>query len=257
MNSLCKAFLMAAAVGTSALLGANSARACSEPDCRPPVRLFAPDAYVPGNLVFFKVLSSEPGELSLETASGTKIPASIRQLGPDRVFAPDVPIAAGTQVRLSYRPMCRGSDAAAGAARSYLFTTTSDADLIGVQVGAPEQRERGFYRSSPIDDEQAFVRLVNPVPAVIRHLVDSRAEVDGLPTQFDDAQDDHLTLRASCNPAHGADMDSCGNYRRFTPGRHTVAVHHTVVGGLLELARGEAQIALECDGARKGTSVPN
>jgi hypothetical protein len=249
--------LRVVAVAGASILPADAARACSEPLCSPPVRLFEPDAYVPGNLVYFELRSSQPGELSLETASGTKIPASIRQIGTARVFAPDVPIPPDTKVRLNYVAVCAGVPADTANARSYTFTTQEPAEVAGARIDAPTQRERGFHRYSSLDDERAFVRLFTAVPASIRHLVDSWGEVDGMRVRLGADVQVGLTLYGSCNLAHRISADSCGMHEVFKPGKHKLVVHHAIVGDLISLPDVETPFELSCEGALKGTAVPS
>jgi hypothetical protein len=74
--------------------------------CNAPVRLFPPAASVPGNLIYFKVLVAEPGELVLRAGDGSVIPSSIRTIGSDRVFAPEAEVPAGEHVELIYTSAC-------------------------------------------------------------------------------------------------------------------------------------------------------
>src|SRR6187399_1877938 len=84
-------------LGCAVLKLASPAEACSIPICTTPVRL-PTGGRMAGDHFYFKVIDVDPGVLSLRTAEGEPIAASIRTIGNDRVFAPEQPLAAGTSV---------------------------------------------------------------------------------------------------------------------------------------------------------------
>src|SRR5262245_35827333 len=84
-----------AALACLAAAPPESAHACVRTPqfVEPPAR----DAVIPGNLVFFRVLTESPGvELTLVDAeSGAQIPSSVVTRAGDRLLVPDADIEAG------------------------------------------------------------------------------------------------------------------------------------------------------------------
>lgn len=62
---------------------------------------------LPSNAIALEVLGEDLQDVRLvEQTTGMLIPSSIKTLGPDRVWSPDVPVAERTSLELSYRTPC-------------------------------------------------------------------------------------------------------------------------------------------------------
>lgn len=214
----------------------SSARACPSV-CFHPLRLFSSGASIPGNLVYFKVFVDRPIELSLKTADGTVIPASIRTIGNDRVFAPDEPIPPDTLVVLTYPSHACGGDAD----KIDFAFRTRESQEIALQAGRVVPREYGVVSPGSLTftsnvNSLAFQRFSfdgsYDTTGAARHLTDFEVSVDGQPapiiaTSWDSA----LELHAVCE-AHGAVPQPIGTCHEtiLGPGQHVVSIQPHVVG---------------------------
>jgi hypothetical protein len=199
----------------------HSARACTvAATCSVPVRLFPSDLTIPGNLAYFKVLASEPGELTLRLGDGSAVPASTRVIGADRVFAPDADLPEGLDVTLEYTTSCPSGSNLSPSRETFTFRTGAAAPL---EVPTP----RLFLlaqgkRSQPFGGDDAPVGYVklgyttscNSCSAA--HLMDRRFSVDD---GWGRADDSGIELLTSCNglqindSCHGDLFAPAGTYR--------------------------------------------
>lgn len=225
-------------------LGARDAAACSYDACVSPVRLFPTDDSIPGNLVYFRVesggkfgcvLPEDPGPLTLRTADGTTVRSSIRQIGRDRVFAPDEPLPAGLEVRLEYTCGCAARDPAYLAAPRVFSFITGPSETPDIQAGYLEVFERGAG-SSP---GHTFYRLSYQNPDLsgsTRHLSDERVTVDGKPfLSPPGSRQESRVIQVDTHCGRGESdmhyaMGSCGLYSSVPAGKHVVEVQTTIVG---------------------------
>jgi hypothetical protein len=251
--SALKVVLMGAVV--SAL--AERASACSLPQCQSPVRL-APAPYLPGNLVYFQIVGDDPTEIALRTAEGEPIAASIRTIGTDRVFAPEQPIAEGTQVVLEYSLQCYGDPPP----QTFEFMTSAHVELA-FNPGRLEIEEIGV-RQPGHDAETSFVR--------VRHwpgesngdtslLMTHTSKVDGVPApplQLNGLE--LIEVPVACRrPVADAGRDTCGNLYALPPGVHTVEVFTHVVGATTQPEPVRLEVEVQCpdtDAASSGAQEP-
>lgn len=229
---------LAAFVLTAAALGtAAPARACSKELCSPPVRLFARDAEVPGNLVYFELLGGlnvdgqlQPASpLTLETAEGEPIAASVQTVGSDRVFAPDQPIAAGTHVVLKYRPSCLSADDGP-AEIEYAFTTgaaftavlPAEPSLEITEQGQGGERSRALVKLHYAQDASGGAEA-------LAHLIALTVAVDGERAPLDP---DGLSasVQTRCAQRDEEIHDGCGVLTYVSEGEHSVAAKGKIIG---------------------------
>jgi uncharacterized protein (TIGR03382 family) len=220
-----------------ALMGAAMpARAC--PATCQTLRTFGQGVAVPGNLVYFKVLVDDPGVLSLKTADGTAIAASIRMIGQDRVYAPIDPIPADTMVVLSYVENTCGRNAMpmtyAFQTRAPLQLQLQDAIITSGEYGVIG----GFGETfSPPVTSLAFQRISYGSPdaaGAVVHLIDIDVNVDGrqfwvpYPNNYDMGP---IEIRGVCSAIGPIPrvVGTCGA-PIYGPGRHTVSVQPHIVG---------------------------
>lgn len=111
---------------------ASCSRRCSDA----PVRLFPAVAEVPGNLIYFKVLVADPGRLQLVTVGGQSVPANVRRIGDDRVFAPEQPRHWGPQHWLVGAPSAAGGRALLDPAAQELALALGHACLVQERHGS-------------------------------------------------------------------------------------------------------------------------
>jgi hypothetical protein len=193
---------------------------------------------VPGNLVYFKVLVNDPGELSLKTADGKEIPASIRMVGQDRVYAPIEPIPADTVVVLTYPSNTCGWGQASKL--TYLFQTRQASNLQ-LQAAQLTVSEYGLVSAGPTE----FATDVGPIAfqhlaygsldaaGATTHLIDIDVSVDGEQrSPFSSMSWDSLIkLRAVCTKSAPTPqpIGLCHD-TVFGPGHHSVTAQPHIVG---------------------------
>lgn len=237
-----------------ALLGdVEVARACSWPACSVPLRLPGIE-FIPGNLVRFEVTADNPGAMSLRTEAGEPIPASLRTIGGDLVFAPEAPIAPFTTVVLDYEQACYpgygGEPAPPG---QFTFQTLEHAQITlqpgslyvgeyGVASPGDESSERGFVR----------VRMVPVADYAAHHLMTHTLTVDGQsggswPRAGADVQFD---IGSYCHSDYdGFQYNSCGGLDAVPEGRHTLSLQTKILGYEGEIAPLTLEIETRCPGA--------
>ncbi|HEX6278153.1 MAG TPA: hypothetical protein VFZ53_34145 [Polyangiaceae bacterium] len=242
-------------VGSSLFLMSGRAFPCSMICAEPSVRTFGDQQEIPGNLVYFKVLTGgDPGKLELRRKDGKRVPASIRTIGRDRVFAPDTPVANGTDLLLSYESRCERSREKPSPA-TYSFKVGPSAtqefrppELATIEVGT---RYPGTW------NEGGFVRVEYYEPdaaATSHHLIDTEVTIDGRPYQFDPGPFSSLptiTVVSECvtrgrTSNGGWGVDSCGRLRSVPPGDHTLTVKPRVVGSKSDPPHASIRVPTTC-----------
>jgi hypothetical protein len=218
------------------------ASACAGPECTAPVRLPALTS-MPGNLVYFQVFPEDPGVLTLRTAGGEPIAASIQTLGADRVFAPEAAIPANTDVVLEYRESC--FDGPASATSSFAFATT-EAAAVELRPAQLTLEEKGvLYANRQVTAVFVRLRHLNPVAnAAGLPLLDTQAWVDGEHAQ--QIQSAELELVAPCPSLSGLDIDSCNPPILLDPGVHSVEVRSHLVGQTTQPEPARLEVDLRC-----------
>ena len=226
-------------VGFSLWLLSGHAFPCSVICAEPTVRTFGEQREIPGNLVFFKLLTGgEPGNLELRTKDGKRVPASIRTIGSDRVFAPDSPVANGTDLLLSFESRCeRLREKPWPVTYSFKVGPSATQELRPPELGVIEVGTR--YPGT--SNEAGFVRLEYFEPdaaSTSHHLIDTEVTIDGRPFQFDPGPFSslptitvvsHCVIRGTSSQG-GWVLDSCDKLRSVPPGEHTLTVKPHVVG---------------------------
>jgi hypothetical protein len=203
---------------------------------------------MPGNLVYFKVLDADPGLLALRTAAGEPIAASIRTIGNDRVFAPDQPIAATTELVLEYSSAC-GLERQAQTFE-FMADQPEEIDLAPAQLEVVEQ---GLAYPGVAGSEASFVRIrhhTGDQNGAASALMTHTFRVDGLPARMIEINSQHLVeLSAKCAPADRETLvDTCGTVYSVTPGRHTVEARTTIVGQLTQPEPVRLEVDVVCPG---------
>lgn len=229
---LCSAFVIS---GTVLYLDAP-ARACGEPDCFDPVRLLGQEgSEIPGNLVFFEVLSNDPGTLTLRTRAGQPIAASTRMMGDDLVFAPVQTIPAGTEVELVFTVQCR-SGTEPPREKVYPFRAGPEVNVIP-QPAEIEIISQGIGYPERLAERHGFVELLYRSPNFSgdgAHLENHFATIDGdriTSRQTSPTSTLEVHIRSSCDPGDTeVERDSCGDIYGVPPGSHVVEFWTEVVG---------------------------
>jgi hypothetical protein len=259
-NNKLLAIGMAAAVG---LCVSSPALACSPSPCEPTVRLFGPAGIeVATNFVYFKLLVDDPGPLLLRTRAGQPIAASIRQLGDDRVFAPDEPLAEGTDAELVYTPRCKpiGQEPQEPQPVVYAF----HAGIAGEYEPRPgelELTEQGL-RYPRQANEASFVEVRYYTPEVTGgafHLMEHFATIDGLPIALGGIEGGNLGLRikSMCAPPNDKVMrDTCGAITSVPPGDHMIEVWTHVIGQTGASERARMTIDTRCSARCPESAAP-
>lgn len=184
---------------------------------------------MPSNLVSFKVTLDNPETLGLATAGGDSIPTHIVTLAGDRLLEPVEPLAAGSDIVLTYT-ICPGT----GAVREYAFTTDEPSD-IELRPSELDVLERGVLYPDLGDQAVAFVRLRYTSPDArgnVGHLFEHRATVDGQPA-FVTNTDGVLGVEVHtvCNQyTQDFTRGMCGSLYSVPPGRHVVEVQSHLLG---------------------------
>lgn len=252
MHWFIRAAVLALPFAGALILLSGEARACGDAPamCQLPVRLFPSLGPVPSNLVYFKVLVDEPGELTLRTQDGSVIPASIRTVGHDEVFAPDASVASGLSLELEYTTIC--PPFLEPQQEIYTFSTTDQME-IGLQAPALEVYEQGVRYPGLYGNESVFARLHYYPPAADAsavHLMDHFVTVDGYgyPHSGDDLMPT-VDIQAQCLPESkeiSPGSGSCGWIASFGTGVHHVVAWSTVVGDGDEPEKAELDVDLDC-----------
>jgi hypothetical protein len=233
LNSwVCRGGLGATVAAVVLLAPVEEAQACSLPACSEPVRLSGMQA-VPGNLVYFEVTANEPGAMVLRTEAGEPIPASIRTIGNDRVFAPDAPIAPETNVVLEYELSCY--DGTEPPERGEFAFRTFEHLPVTLQPGRLFVEEYGVASPGQENSEHGFVRvkLQPSVNYAAEHLMTHTLSIDGEPSSpwplVGSAW--QVSLDSYCRPPYTeVQYDSCGSLWSVPEGRHTLTLQTHVLG---------------------------
>jgi MYXO-CTERM domain-containing protein len=248
-----------AASAVAAVLGPiDVARACSLPSCGPPI-VIPTTSYIPGNLVYFEVAVDAPGPMTLRTAEGDPIPASLRTIGHDRVFAPDAPIPPGTAVVLEYALFCHGDEAPPNG--TFEFWTVADSS-IELQPARLYMDEYGIAHPGVEHDEVAFVRLGMTSPDLnnsATHLMSHRVTVDGQSVRgwVTPGALTPVEINTDCRPQQAEmEISSCGTLESVPAGPHTVAVQTRVLGYDGVIAPVTFEIETRCPEAGVGLLPP-
>lgn len=219
--------------------------------CDAPVRLF-PSAFVPANLIYFKVLVDDPGELTLRQSDGTVIAADVETIGNDRVFVPHIHLDSGLELELEYTTVCpTGLDPEQVV---YSFTTT-DSMKLKLQSPSLSVYEQGVRYPGLDRNEAVFTTVDYHTPAADSsspHLMDHYVTVDGLDYRFGGENlAPTIELSAGCLPeATETPSASCGYVSSFLTGTHHVVAWSTVVGETSEPEKAELDVNLDCSLAR-------
>jgi hypothetical protein len=208
-----------------------------------------------GDHFYFKVVDADPGVLSLRTAEGEPIAASIRSIGNDRVFAPEQPIAAGTSVVIEYQTEC----ALEGVPQSYEVLVDPPGSI---ELGPAELQllEQGTAYPGVPSDEASFVRvrhLSGDINGVATPLMTHTFLVDGLPARLGEINGQQVVeVSAPCHPSSTETRtDQCGVVYAVAPGVHTVEARTTIVGEVTQPAPVRLKVELRCpdDSAKAAT----
>jgi MYXO-CTERM domain-containing protein len=240
---------------------ARAANACSLPACVAPVRI-PNEGYLPGNLVYFEVTADAPGAITLRTEAGEPIPASIRTIGNDRVFAPDAPIAPETYVILEYDYACHAGNQAPPERGTFEFWTV-EFNSIALQPARLFVREYGVADPGVDNNEAGFVRLGMDSPDAnysATHLMTHTATIDGLPVSdwAIPGVFDQLGIQSRCRPESAeVQYDSCGGIWSVPVGRHTVSVQTRVLGYDGVIAPVTLDIETTCPGGDRPVASDN
>jgi hypothetical protein len=246
-----RSLLFLGVIGAAVAVGAvqsPAAKACSIAlSCQAPVRLFPAGMPVPGNLIFFQLLASQPGPLTLRAADGTVIPASIRSIGGDRVFAPDADVPAGLELRLEFSTVCPESGfGLTPTQQTFVFRTKAAAPL---ELPTPSLTlvDEGRTREHPVmvDSSVGFValRYWNACTTCsAAHLTDTHFRVEGGIAQVSGGGVELLT---SCD---GLQINnSCTGDVFCEAGDYTVEAWSSVVGAGRQPMHATRRVALHCD----------
>jgi hypothetical protein len=251
------AFALASLVSSFSL----PAAACSWP-CPGPLRLFE-RTDVPGNLVYFEVFDGFFDEASLpftlHTAAGEPIAASVRQIDGRTVFAPDQPIADGTDVVLEYGFGCSG-DAQPFERRTFAFSI-AEAPVVAPPRPRVTLARRGFLEEGSACDT-AFVELRVEDETGWEWLADLTtisASVDGVGVGSGNALDfKSIELRSLCGPGapNRYSHNSCGGSESIPVGVHTLTLTTTILGQP-DPAPVELDFEIQCEPGCDPTTAPD
>lgn len=220
-----------------AVIAERPANACMVLPCAPPIRLFHTNSVpgdtvlVPGDTVYFRILESDPGLLSLETADGTPIPASTKTIGGDLIFAPDTALPGNLKVRLHYNEICRYGEARKAGQPNVFDFTTYDPFPYNPSPQKVAILEHGVLQLDS-DYDTVFAQVGYWMPneyGKFPHLVDVSVSVDGKAFRIEG--NNGLTLNSYCPLIVDPWVkDTCGRYIAAPAGKHTVTFQASVVG---------------------------
>ncbi|MET0284631.1 MAG: hypothetical protein ABW352_09185 [Polyangiales bacterium] len=192
---------------------------------------------VPGNLVYFLV-TDESVPLVLETLDGSRVAASTRTIGRDRVFAPDAPIAAGTKLRLRWTP------SQAERAGEYVFATGPASSGVDAPLTLAIDR-RGVVSESDLGGgPAAFTRVVFGWPAQ-PHLTTLEVHVDGKRAVDLWGEPYAFSVRSLC-ALNEPTLDTCGLLHAVPVGTHTLTITRRVVGSDREPETASLSVSTSC-----------
>jgi hypothetical protein len=227
-------------------LGVRPAEACTL-RAPGPFRVFPERQVIPGNLVYFKVNEQleDPGPAHLIDSRGEEVAARIRQLGPDRVFAPDAPLPVGGYA-FTYEE--RG--------REMRFDFEVGPPVEVTLVPAELSLVRHAHELAGTDAERevyAFsFRDGDPADA-LAHLMDRSLMLDGKRLSYHAYGDGELEVSTYCG-RRDYQYDTCGWLMAVPPGEHELAVT-TYVVGYGKTAPVSARVRTTCDAAAEPSST--
>lgn len=245
---------------TTLVLTPAQATACvTVPTCQSPLRVFPVTENIPGNLVFFRVLI-KPFNASLRAIDGTPIPADVRIVGRDHVFAPLADLPAGLDVQLVYDDVCPpGAQVTVpglprpSTQHTFTFRTGPAGEL---ETSVPSLSYAG--RSIEGDIATTLVE-VSAQNAATTHLTDIVAtvsseragEIQTMPV----SPEGMIALPISCAHPHLIAVNSCVGITQFGAADYMVAARFTVVGAGEQPASAQLPVTLACDdGCSLGSS---
>jgi hypothetical protein len=222
----------ATAAAVVLLTPVEKAQACSLPSCSEPVRLSGMQS-VPGNLVYFEVTANDPGAMAMRTEAGEPIPASIRTIGNDRVFAPDAPIPPETNVVLEYELSCY-DDIESPPPGEFAFRTFEHLPVT-LQPGRLYVEEYGVASPGEANGERGFVRVKLQPSAdyAAEHLMTHTLSIDGQPWSPWPLVGSswQVSVDSQCRYQHTEiEYDSCGGVWSVPVGRHTLTLQTHILG---------------------------
>jgi hypothetical protein len=238
------ACLVIAATSLLAVGQSSKARACSF--C--PVWLQTPyEPGLPANRLYLRAYTRDAAAEVIRSDGG-KVAASYRMVGPDLVFGPDAPIAAGERLSFRYKP-CQSANTVEtdvlAAAPAELPTAMG---VLRVQEPKIETNAAGVRRSLA-----TIVLDATPEAAANLGATEFTIEVDGervprapnIPLK----QRPPFTLAAVCNvetPAGPRDECRSAALGWFTPGKHRVRLHAHVTGATTDPPPATIDVDLTC-----------
>jgi hypothetical protein len=212
----------------------EAARACLTAACGSPVRLAGME-FVPGNLVYFEITAENPAAMTLRTAAGEPIPASIRTIGNDRVFAPDAPIPPETDVVLEYVESCHSSSTQPPGRGEFAFRTFEHLPIT-FQPARLFVQEYGVAAPGQGPGQHAFVRVkLQPMADyAAEHLMRHQLSIDGHPSTawplFGSTWQVSVDSYCLERMPPGIFFDSCGGVSHVPLGRHTLVLTSQIIG---------------------------
>lgn len=220
--------------------------ACSQvPTCAPPVRLFPEGARVPGNLVYFKVTAADPGVLTLRASDGRVVPASIRTIGLDRVFAPDADLPPHQRLELEYSTVCPLPVGPQPAQGRFAFTTSEPQPLemptprLTLEVLDEDSDHPAAHGIAAAYATLKYEAICQSCSAA--HLTDTHF---GGHEGWGHVRQDRIDLLTTCEGLQVA--DSCTGEAFAPPGRYKVEAWSSVVGAPREPAHAVREVELQC-----------
>lgn len=245
-----KSLVVAASVlaGIFVMAGGAHAGPCFD-NCTPSVRLFSAAQEIPGNLIYFAHNNTGP-DVSLETASGVPVAASQQLIGASFMFAPDMPVAAGTSLRLRFESTCfTGSGEVERRPGVFEFRSGAAKQLV-ISPLALVIAEQAVVRDGPTSGVRYGMTRVEFALPSEPHLVDLDVRLDGIPISADapgtDARRASVTLYARCDDAQDR-RDSCEVLREVGLGRHKLDVDARVVGAPKGVVPASIEVTTSCD----------
>ena len=215
---------------------------------------------MPGNLVRLDMRPrvEDPELLTMATRQGQPIPARLRDIGGFRVFAPDAPIAEGTEVVVEYSLVCTPHRRSPGPTPIESFTFTAGRhEEREYELGAISITERGIRRPGIPDSEVSFVRVQLPVYLIegnadysdlVRHAVtlDGARHPFDMPRLGEGGVDAEVVVTSWCTGPDETAYDSCGAISNVPTGRHTLEVTTSILGEETPLGVSSIEVDTTC-----------
>jgi hypothetical protein len=222
-----------------AAAGPELARACVQ------VQRFvagpAPDAVIPGNLVFFRVFEgpSVGVEFTLvDTDTGAAIPSAIVTMADDRVLRPDAAIEPGRHLALLETHSIAGTSSGAKDVVRHPFTTGEHAQVV---LRRP--------RLEVIEDSgnEVVLRLTSPdASGSAKHLLSVSATLDGQALSADSAEPYTFVVRSSCDGT--STWNSCTGLTSVSEGEHELEVRTHILGSMVQPEVVRRRVETACGG---------